>query len=150
MLKDFERKNPEDKDFLSNEIKALKSALLSQQQLLVKAKLPVIVLIEGWAAAGKGSLIKELISDIDPRFYSVASPVVKPENEERYPFLYQYFKTIPENGKITFLDSGWMEGVVRKYVRHEITKEEYRRRARQTNDLAQSQNETDFIPKLEV
>lgn len=135
MLKDFERKKPEDKDYLSEEIKSYKSKLLSQQQLLMKAKLPVIVLIEGWAAAGKGSLIKELISDIDPRFYSVASPVVTPENEERYPFLYQYFKTIPENGKITFLDSGWMEGVVRKFVRHEITKEEYRRRVRQTNEF---------------
>ena len=29
--------------------------------------------------------------------------------ELRYPFLYRYFKQIPEAGKFTFLDSGWME-----------------------------------------
>ena len=135
MLKDFERKKPEDKEALNAEIKQIREQLLGQQQLLRDAKLPVLVLIEGWAAAGKGSLIKELISEIDPRFYSVVSPVILPESEERYPFLYQYAKAIPENGKITFLDSGWMESAVRKYLRHEITKEEYRRRVRQVNEF---------------
>ncbi|MBR5111448.1 MAG: polyphosphate:AMP phosphotransferase [Clostridia bacterium] len=135
MLKDYERKKPENKEAINAEIKQLRELLLGQQQLLRDAKLPVIVLIEGWAAAGKGTLIKEMISEIDPRFYRVVSPVIVPETEERYPFLYQYAKAIPENGKITFLDSGWMESVVRKYLRHEITKEEYNRRVRQVNEF---------------
>ena len=50
MLKDFERKKPEDKEALSAEIKEIRETLLGQQQLLRDAKLPVIVLIEGWAA----------------------------------------------------------------------------------------------------
>ena len=135
MLKEFERKKPEDKKALSAEIKALREQLLGQQQRLRDAKLPVIVLVEGWAAAGKGSLINEMISEIDPRFYSVVSPAVVPEREMRYPFLYPYFNAIPENGKITFLDSGWMEGAVRKFLRHEITREEYKRRIRQVNEF---------------
>ena len=135
MLKEYEQKKPEDKEALNAEIKQIREQLLGQQQLLRDAKLPVLVLIEGWAAAGKGSLIKELISEIDPRFYHVFSPAVVPEREERYPFLYPYFTAIPENGKITFLDSGWMEGAVRKYLRHEITKEEYKRRVRQVNEF---------------
>ena len=88
MLKDFERKKKEDKDALGEQIKELRARLLAQQQLLRDATLPVIVLIEGWAAAGKGSLIKELISEIDPRFYNVESPSVIAESEERYPFIY--------------------------------------------------------------
>ena len=46
-------------------------------------------------AAGKGSLIKEIISEIDPRFYNVVSPAVIPESESRYPFLYPYASAIP-------------------------------------------------------
>ena len=107
MLRDFETKKHETNDVLSDEIKKLESQLLGQQQLLMKEKMPVIVLIEGWAAAGKGTLIKELISELDPRFYNVVSPVVLPEADERFPFLYQYMKAIPVNGKVTFLDSGW-------------------------------------------
>ncbi len=58
MLKDFERKKAEDKDALNAEIKEIREKLLAQQQLIRDNKLPVLVLIEGWAAAGKGTLIK--------------------------------------------------------------------------------------------
>ena len=66
------------------EIKMLREKLLAQEMLLREKGLPVIVLVEGWAAAGKGSLINELICEIDPRFYNVVSPVVLPEKEERF------------------------------------------------------------------
>ena len=130
MLKDFEKSKSEDKDVLTREIRELRAELIGQQQLIREKKLPVLVLIEGWAAAGKGSLVKELISEIDPRFYNVVSPAVIPENEARYPFLYPYASAIPENGKLIFLDSGWMESAVRKLLRREITREEYERRVR--------------------
>ncbi len=145
MLKDFETKKREEKSSLNAEISELQSKLLGQQQLLMKAKLPVIVLIEGWSASGKGSLIKEFISELDPRFYHVESPKVLPESEERFPFLYQYVKSIPVNGKVTFLDSGWMENVVRKYLRHEITKDEYRHRIRQVNELERQLRDSGYV-----
>ena len=145
MLKDFEKKKKEDKDALGAQIKELQAKLLSQQQLLRDAGLPVIVLIEGWAAAGKGSLIKELISEIDPRFYNVVSPVVIRESEERFPFLYQYYKAIPETGKVTFLDSGWMESAVQKFLRHEITKSEYNHRIRQVNEFERQLKNSGYL-----
>ena len=135
MLKDFKGSKDEDSSALKAEIRALRERLLAQQQLVRDQKLPVIVLVEGWAAAGKGSLINELISEIDPRFYNVVSPVVLPEKEERYPFLYQYAKAIPENGKIMFYNSGWMESLVCKLLKSEITEKEYKRRVRQINEF---------------
>ena len=135
MLKEFKGSKDEDSGALKTEIKALRERLLAQQQLVRDQKLPVVVLVEGWAAAGKGSLINELISEIDPRFYNVVSPVVLPEKEERYPFLYQYAKAIPENGKIMFYDSGWMEGAVRKFLRRDITKKQYKDRIRAVNEF---------------
>ena len=135
MLKDFERNKPEDKATLNQEIKALRERLIGQQQKLREGKLPVLVLIEGWSAAGKGSLIKELISEMDPRFYQVSSPVIEPESESRYPFLYPYATAIPENGKVVFLDSGWMESLVRKKLRLEISRDEYKRRVRTVNEF---------------
>ena len=135
MLKDFEKSKHEDKEVLNGEIRVLRARLLGQQQLLREKKLPVLVLIEGWAAAGKGSLIKEIISEIDPRFYNVVSPAVIPESESRYPFLYPYATAIPENGKLIFLDSGWMEALVRKRLRLEISGKEYKRRIRAVSEF---------------
>ena len=145
MLKDFERNKPEDKESLNSEIKALREEMIGRLQLMRERKLPVLVLLEGWAAAGKGSLIKELISEIDPRFYNVVSPAVVPESENRYPFLYPYACAIPENGKIMFLDSGWMENVVRKYIRCEITREEYKRRIRAINEFERQLRDGGYI-----
>ncbi len=135
MLKIFEENRPEEKAAVAGEIKALREKLMGQQQRLREKKLPILVLIEGWAAAGKGSLIKELISELDPRFYNVVSPAVVPESESRYPFLYPYAAAIPENGKIVFMDSGWMESTVRKALYHEITENEYNRRVRAVNEF---------------
>ncbi len=135
MLKDFTPSKEEDKSNLKAEIKALREKLLAQQQLVRSSALPVIVLVEGWAAAGKGSLINELISEIDPRFYNVTSPAIVPQSEERYPFLYPYAKAIPENGKIMFYDSGWMDGAVYKFLRREITKKQYKEIIRSVNEF---------------
>ncbi len=145
MLKDFEPRETEDKEQLKAEIKQLKERLIAQPQQLRDKKLPVLVLLEGWAAAGKGSLLKELISELDPRFYNVQSMLVEPESEARYPFLYPYAAAIPENGKIMFLDSGWMEGAVTKFLRHEITKSEYRRRIRMVNEFERQLRDGGYI-----
>lgn len=45
-----------------------KNSLLQQQIAMKEKKLPVIVLLEGWGAAGKGSVLGKLIKNIDPRF----------------------------------------------------------------------------------
>ena len=83
MLGNFEKSRPEDKSKLNQEIKKLRERLVAQQQQVRAGKLPVLVLIEGWSAAGKGSLIKEIISEMDPRFYQVTSPAIIPEREAR-------------------------------------------------------------------
>ena len=135
MLKEWKPDKQPDKAQVKAELKALREQLLSLQQPLRDQGLPVIVLVEGWAAAGKGSLINELIREIDPRFYNVVSPVLAPESQARYPFLYEYAKAIPPNGKIMFYDSGWMEHVVRKYLRREITRTQYKARIRSINEF---------------
>ena len=135
MLKNWTPPKQKDKQDIKAELKALRERLLGLQQPLRDRGLPVIVLVEGWAAAGKGSLINELIREIDPRFFGVVSPVLPPETEDRYPFLYRYAREIPENGKIMFYDSGWMEGAVRRYLRREITEKEFRAYVRSVTEF---------------
>ena len=117
------------------ELKALRGKLMAQQQEIRAAGLPVIVLVEGWAAAGKGTLIKEIISELDPRFYNVTPHRIDPEARSRYPFLYPYAWAVPEKGKIMIYDTGWMEDCVRKLMRREISKEEYKKRVRTVNEF---------------
>ena len=135
MKKEDKKANKEESALLKAEVKALRERLMAQQQEVRAKGLPIIVLVEGWSAAGKGSLINELISEIDPRNYNVVSPVITPEAEARYPFLYPYAKAIPENGKIMFYDSGWMEDCVRKILHRDITRDEYKKRVQAVNEF---------------
>lgn len=122
----------EKSDLPSDEKKQLISQLserLGKLQLQVqKDKLPVLVLVEGWGTAGKGSRIASMIRSLDPRFFEVIS-VSSPSAEElAKPFLYRHMKNIPESGKFIFLDSGWMDESIRAMQSGELSEEEYAHR----------------------
>ena len=76
---------------LKEETKGYKKSLAAIQQELKDAKIPVIVLVEGFATSGKGTLINELIAEMDPRFVSVKTLEHMLKERERYPFLYPYY-----------------------------------------------------------
>ena len=109
-------------------LKHRRTDLAGLQQKLREKKLPVIVLIEGWGAAGKGSAIRSLIKELDPRFFNVLSVSMPTTEEKRWPFLKRHFDSIPIQGKILFLDSGWMDETVREYLRGDLSDQEYARR----------------------
>lgn len=114
MLKNWIRPVRPEKDELKARLSAAGRRLETQQMLLKDKKLPVLVLIEGWGAAGKGSAIGQIIKHIDPRFFKVFSMTSPTEEERRKPFLTRYFEKIPEAGKFTFLDSGWMDEITKQ------------------------------------
>lgn len=113
---------------LKARLKAAREKLAGQQTLIKEHKLPVLVLVEGWGTAGKGSVIGQMIRNIDPRFFKVAPMDQPTEEEKRKPFLCRYFTKIPEAGKFMFLDSGWMEEVTRNRVHGEMDQKTYEQR----------------------
>lgn len=113
---------------LKARLKAAREKLAGQQTLIKEHKLPVLVLVEGWGTAGKGSVIGQMIRNIDPRFFKVAPMDQPTEEEKRKPFLCRYFTKIPEAGKFMFLDSGWMDEVTRNRVHGEMDQKTYEQR----------------------
>ena len=146
MILDFKRKDDDlDKSERKAEIKRLRELLVGEQQTIREAKLPVIVMLEGWDCAGKGNLINELICEMDPRFFSVKGFDRTPEYGERFPFLKKFFDVLPENGKFLFMDTGWMEDTVGKYLRREIPREEYERRVESCNIMERQLRDNGYV-----
>ena len=73
-------------------------------------------------------MIRSLIRELDPRFFKVISVSMPTEEERRWPFLKRYVQSIPEAGKVLFLDSGWMDETVRERLRGGLSEREYARR----------------------
>ena len=71
MLRQVEKEHLMDKGQAKQAIKALQKELAALQQPIREAGIPVVVLFDGWSAAGKGRAIGKLISQLDPRGYQV-------------------------------------------------------------------------------
>ena len=128
MLKSWTPEEIPPKDELKERLSKSKNRLYDLQMKIKERKLPVLVLFEGWSAAGKGSMIGKIIKNIDPRFFKVATMSAPTEEETRRPFLYRYMKEIPEEGKFTFLDSGWMEQTAKDVLKGVLSGENYEKR----------------------
>ena len=125
MLKHWIAAERPQEDDLKARLEAAKQKLASLQMQLKEHKVPVLVLVEGWGAAGKGSTIGRIIRNIDPRFFKVATMAAPSEEERRKPFLYRYFAQLPEAGKFTLLDSGWMDEITRSRLHGKMDDQEY-------------------------
>ena len=128
MLEDFVKaRRPEDEELAAG-IKAAREALNACQMKIKEAGLPVMVIFEGWGAAGKGSVLGRVIKSIDPRFFKVQTYAAPTAEEKRYPFLYRYIKDIPEKGKFTFYDTYWMEEITDARLDGSMSDAEYEER----------------------
>ncbi len=101
-----------DKDTYRSKIEALMQHLRSLQQDCWDKKLPVIVVLEGWAAAGKGALVKKMIGYMDPRGFAVHPIWPASPEEQLYPFLWRFWQRIPARGNISFFYHSWYTHVL--------------------------------------
>ena len=128
MLESWTSGEAPEKEEMKAQIQKNRARLYDLQMKIKEHKLPVLVLFEGWGAAGKGSMIGKVIKNIDPRFFKVATMSAPTEDEMRRPFLYRFMKQIPEEGKFTFLDSGWMEQTVKEILDGDLQGDAYEKR----------------------
>ena len=125
MLTNWNPARMPEKDEMKLRLSTARKQLYDLQMKIKEHKIPVIVLFEGWGTSGKGSTIGKVIRNIDPRFFKVVTMSEPTDEELRYPFLYRFFKEIPEAGKFTFLDSGWLEQICREHLEGKTDEKEY-------------------------
>lgn len=70
-------------------------------------KIPTVIVIEGWDAAGKGTLINELILSLDPRGFNVYATQSPNEEESLRPYLWRFWTKLPPQGRIAIFDRSW-------------------------------------------
>ena len=127
MLDNWKRpKRPVDVE-IDEGVEEAKKRLVDIQIQVKEKKLPVLVVLEGWDAAGKGSVLGKVIKDLDPRFFDVRTMDKPSEEELRRPFLYKYFAQLPEAGKFMFLEGGWMDELNSQLLHGKISEDEYER-----------------------
>lgn len=94
-------------DELESDIKELQLEFMNIQLGLKESNAKVILMFEGFDAAGKGGGIKSLTELLDPRGYEV-HPIGPPTNEEAGKhWLYRFWTRLPSPGHISIFDRSW-------------------------------------------
>jgi len=108
-------------------------------------KRPILMLFEGWDAAGKGGAIRRLMSAIDARLYRVI-PVAAPTDEERaHHYLWRFWRHTPRPGHFTVFDRSWYGRVLVERVEGFAAKSEWQRSYLEINDFEQQLAEHGII-----
>lgn len=105
----------------------LQLRLAALQREALEAGIPVVVLFEGWEAAGKGTCINRLVQRLDPRGFKVF-PISAPTEEERLrPFLWRFAVKMPRGGLIAVFDRSWYGRVLVERVERLVKPRIWRR-----------------------
>ncbi len=76
-------------------------------ELIYERKRPVVVVFEGWDAAGKGTTIRALTAELDARGYKVLPTQAARTHEKQKPWLWRFWMNIPRYGQIAIFDRSW-------------------------------------------
>lgn len=76
--------------------------------------IPVIIVVEGFSASGKGTMIAKLIEPLDPRGFCVYATRRTNKDERKRPFLWRFFTKTPAKGRIAIFDRSWYTKVLRE------------------------------------
>ncbi len=116
-----------DKDTYEETLPRLQKELCRLQHLCYVRRKPVVLVFEGWDAAGKGGAIRRLTWDLDPRGYAVI-PFGAPEGEEAHKhYLWRFWRSLQKSGHFSIYDRSWYGRVLVERVEGYAAGEEWLR-----------------------
>ena len=123
----------------------LRRQLYALQKASWDAKIPVIILFEGWDAAGKGTSIQNLTSRLDPRGFKLY-PIRAPRTyETRRPWLWRFWLKIPGHGEWTIFDRSWYGRTLVERVEELIPESDWRRGYRDIVNFERTLADDDYL-----
>lgn len=87
----------------------------------------LILVFEGWDAAGKGGAVRRVVAALEPQDYRVV-PVSVPTDEERaHHYLWRFWRHLSRAGRVTIFDRSWYGRVLVERVEGFATPAEWSR-----------------------
>jgi polyphosphate kinase 2 (PPK2 family) len=123
------------RELYERELKKQQKKILELEHEVYLKRLPVIIVYQGWDAAGKGGNIKRLVQKMDPRGYEVIPTQAPNDVEKTHHYLWRFWMKIPKAGHIAIFDRSWYGRVLVERIEGFCTEEEWRRAYREINEI---------------
>lgn len=89
------------------QLKSLQKELFDLENLMYQERIPLILMYEGWDAAGKGGNIKRVAQALDARAYTIYPSPAPTKPELAHPHLWRYWTRLPKAGHVGMYDRSW-------------------------------------------
>lgn len=99
---------------------------------------PLLVLFEGWDAAGKGGAIRRLTAPLDPRHFKVSEFAAPSDREKRHHFLWRFWPHVPGRGGMCVFDRTYYGRVLVERVQGFASRAEWERAYREIVEFERS------------
>lgn len=106
-LKDVNHGLSLSRDHYKAELKAEQARLFRLEQEMYIRRLPLIIMYEGWDAAGKGGSIKRVAQALDARSYTIFPSPAPTKQDLAHPHLWRYWTRLPKAGHVGIYDRSW-------------------------------------------
>lgn len=89
------------------QLKAEQERLRRLEQEMYIRRIPMMIMYEGWDAAGKGGNIKRVAQALDARAYTIFPSPAPTKPELLHPHLWRYWTRLPKAGHVGIYDRSW-------------------------------------------
>lgn len=96
---------------------AAEEKLMALQHKLQEMKIPMVIVLEGWQASGKGTIAGELLEGLDPRGYDVCVAGQYSKDDDLYPAMRRYWVNMPRQGNISLFIGSWYKDLCATMVK---------------------------------
>lgn len=107
--------------------------------------LSVVMVFEGMDAAGKGGTIRRITAALDARQYRIV-PIAAPTEEERaQPYLWRFWRHLPQRGFVTIFDRSWYGRVLVERIEGFASRADWMRAFGEINEFESQLDEANII-----
>ena len=107
-----ETEQEKDRKTLRREIEEMEDELALLQRRCRELGVPVLLIFEGWSAAGKGTMINRVIQPMDPRGFKVSCIPAPNRDEQLRPFLWRFWSRTPSADRMAIFDRSWYRSIL--------------------------------------
>lgn len=97
--------------------------------------LSVMIAFEGPDAAGKGGSIRRITAAVDARIYNVIPVAAPTEEESAQPYLWRFWRHVPNHGRLVIFDRSWYGRVLVERVEGFCSEQDWMRAYSEINDF---------------
>ncbi|HUQ90485.1 MAG TPA: hypothetical protein VM120_02310, partial [Bryobacteraceae bacterium] len=116
-------------------IPGLRAKLYALQRQCWEAKLPVILVFEGWGASGRGAMVNFLTQNLEPRVFRLHMILEPRTFEKGMPWLWRFWVKAPNYGEMAIFDQSWYRRVLIERVERHAKKLEWQQAFEDINNF---------------